>query len=449
MSKNFVLDTNILLHDPRCFLKFDDNNLFIPHEVIEELDGLKGVRGETGYAAREAQRNLKKLRGKGNLFTDGAELPKGGRLSLFVNSSPSFSMLPNGWNSSKMDNLILLSVLAIEEKYGSAILVTNDVNMQLKADAMNIAVQEYKNDRIKDEDNLYSGKVDINISVPPEYLGYKEEVIKYINEAVGAEEREKIPANAFVVFHDVSGATMLGKYDGQEFLPLQNNRRKPYDIFPRNMGQIFLQEALFSDKPLVICNGPAGTGKTLLSLACGLEQVTEQRKYNQIVVTRANIIMDKDIGFLPGDEESKIDPLIRGIYDNLGVLLGNKDDTMEEIEDKIDEIFDRRYIDTQFLGFFRGRSISNSIVIVDEAQNCTPSQILTICTRAGQNTKIVLIGDTKQIDNPQLDIQNNGLSFAIERMKGAGCCEIVTFTEDESNRSELAKEAAQRLSGNL
>lgn len=202
----------------------------------------------------------------------------------------------------------------------------------------------------------------------------------------------------------------------------------------------------YKNHPLTICVGPAGTGKTLFAIGCGLEQVMEKDNlYKRVLVCRSNVMMDEEIGFLPGTEQDKISPLLRGLYDNLEVLFGNKDDTKEEMSDKIEEIFSRGYVEAQAVSYLRGRSITDTFIIIDEAQNCTPNQILSIITRAGEGSKIVLLGDPNQIDNPRLDKRNNGLVYALERMKGSHLAEIISFDESECTRSALAKEASDKL----
>lgn len=449
MKKNFVLDTNILIHNPRAIEKFEDNNVWIPHPVVEELDGLKNAPGETGYSAREAIRILTEYQSKGNLV-DGVDLPCDGKLYLYVSENTS-ETLPSGWSSKKQDNLILLAVknLSLSEK--NVILVSNDGNIQLKASALGIAVQSYKNDRVGTNRGLYKGRN--NVDIPNELINKVkkrsitveefESAVEEVSENFKIEEN-----NEFFIAKGYSGGSILLKEKAGSIVPLEFSDVEPYGLKPRNAGQTFLIEALMSshqETPLVIVNGPAGTGKTLLALGCGLEQVSETREYKRILLCRPNVTMDEDIGFLPGSEIDKISPLLRGCYDNLEVLLGNKDDDNETLKDKIAELFDRGYIQAQAVAYLRGRSITNTYIIIDEAQNATPNQILSIITRAGEGSKIVIMGDINQIDAPRLDSQNNGLSYAIEKMKGSKLCQIVSFEERECTRSALAKEASERL----
>lgn len=450
MKKNFVLDTNILIHNPKAVEKFEDNDVWIPHPVIEELDGLKGAPGEKGFNAREAIRVLTEYRKKGNLL-NGVDLPGGGKLYFYTCEDP-VNKLPSGWSFDKMDNLILLAASELANRLENVILVSNDGNVQLKADALGIEVQVYKNDRVGTKWGIYKGRnnVDIPNDLIDKIKGSKGISVSEFENAVEetANEFSVAEKNEFFVAKGYTGGSILLKERNGRIIPLEYSDIRPYDLSPRNAGQRFLIEALLTscaEIPLVIVNGPAGTGKTLLALGCGLEQVTETKEYKRILLCRPNVTMDEDIGFLPGSETDKISPLLRGCYDNLEVLLGNKDDNNETLQDKIEELFSRGYIQAQAVAYLRGRSITNSYIIIDEAQNATPNQILSIITRAGEGSKIVIMGDINQIDAPRLDSQNNGLSYAIEKMKGSSLCQIVSFEEKECTRSALAKEASERL----
>lgn len=442
MKKNFVLDTNILIHNPEAVTKFEDNNVWIPHTVVEELDGLKVEKGETGYAAREAIRILTAYRQHGNL-QKGVSLSGGGKLYVYALEGDNID-LPDGWSSKKPDNIILSSAVSLSRKEKNVILVSNDGNMQLKADAIGLQVQPYKNDRVS-LSSVYKGR--------GETLLLEKDIteIKEGQMPVGNFEKSNVKVeapNEFFIAKGIEGGSLLVKEKDGFIIPLEYSKSNPFDIRPRNAGQTFLMESLLTSYqkcPLTIVNGPAGTGKTLLALACGLEQVIERRDYKRILICRPNVTMDEDIGFLPGSEQEKISPLLRGCYDNLEVLLGNKDDDKESFDDKISELFVRGYIQAQAIAYLRGRSITNTYIIIDEAQNATPNQILSIITRAGEGSKIVLMGDINQIDSPRLDSQNNGLAYAIEKMKGSKLCQIVTFEEKECTRSALAKEASTRL----
>lgn len=262
--------------------------------------------------------------------------------------------------------------------------------------------------------------------------------------------------NEFVILRDDQSIkkTHLGRVEKGKLIPLQFQKTKPYGVSPRNVGQYFLQEALMMDAaqtPLVIVKGMAGTAKTFYSLAVGLEKIVNQftGEYRRIVISRPNAQFDSDIGFLPGDEQEKISPLMRPIIDNLEQLIDSNEEERykneKELRGKIEEIFDRGIIQAEAMNFIRGRSFINTYLIIDEAQNMTPNQIKGIITRAGKGTKIILLGDPNQIDCPFLDERTNGLSYASEHMRGSSLCCQITLTADECERSELAMDAVKRL----
>lgn len=261
----------------------------------------------------------------------------------------------------------------------------------------------------------------------------------------GQSEDVEFTNNEFVVLHAIGkNSSVLVQYWGGQLRQLVNQDVEPWDIKPRNAGQRFMLEALMEpDVPLVVVNGPAGCGKTLLVLASGLQQVVEDHVYKRVLLTRANVLMGEEIGFLPGTEDEKIDPLLRSVYDNLEVLLGNSDDKPEDIQDKIHELFERGYMKAEAVAYLRGRSIADTYIIVDEAQNLTPIQAKSIVSRVGAGSKLILLGDPSQIDRPRLDRYNNGLVYTIERMKGYA--NVITMSESECTRSELSKVASMRM----
>ena len=446
-KKNYVLDTNILLHDPESIYKFEDNHVYVPCEVIEELDKFKTERNDRGYNARRAIKNISRLRETGNLLT-GVKLENGGAFHILYTEENDIT-LPKSFSLDKMDNLILLSVKALSQKNKriKTILVTNDANMQIKADIIGIPSQEFKNDRIAPDQEIYGGR-----SIRYVDDAFFDDFFTLVNNGIDVippdtDAMQNLTVNEFINLKTWQENSILVQYDGQRFNKLIFSELTPHPcgLTPRNMGQRFMMETCLSNKPLSVINAPAGTGKTLFALGCGLHQVMEDNKYKRVLLCRANVTMDEELGFLPGTEMQKIDPLLRGAYDNLEILFSNPDDTPEQIESKKNYLFDRGLLQAQSLAYLRGRSITNTYIIIDESQNTTPSQMLSILTRAGEGTKIVIMGDINQIDSPRLDSRNNGLIYALEKMKGSPLCEIVTLDEKECTRSELAKEASDRL----
>ncbi len=447
--KNFVLDTNVLIHDPRCIYKFENNNIYIPHMVLEEIDNFKTERSERGFSAREVYRNLKKIRSEGNML-DGVSINEyGGRIHILFGERLDYSLLPDGFDRTKPDNIILLSVLTLMDRLGGdAVLVTNDCAMQLKADTLGIKSEEYKNDRGTKEDKRYKGLIDIytNNDVFTKLIDTKQD--DYLDNYVDINgEKLNLTENEYLIVKNTSNNSVLAKYSANIITKIYDNY-EPMDIIPKNVKQRFtVHSCMNKEIENTVVVGPAGTGKTLLIIAAGLEQVMEKDKrvYKKILYTRPNVMMDEEIGFLPGSEQDKVFPLLRGLIDNLGVIFGNKDDTPSMVEDKIKELFQRGYIETESLGYLRGRSISDTYVIIDECQNASPRQLFSVLTRASSNSKFILCGDPEQIDNIRLDKYNNGLSYVLRKMKGSPCTDIITFDEEDCVRSRLAKEASERL----
>ncbi len=444
MKKTYILDTNVLMQAPASIFGFEDNDIIITPTTLEELDNHKDDYGETGYNARTAIRTLGSLMKQGN-FSEGIQLPSGGTIKVEFNHIT--EKLPEGWSIDNPDNRIIQCAQALKDK--NSILVSNDVNMRIKASILNIPVQSYHNIEVSDESIKYTGRKEI--CVLPELLNTKFKANQLVPDDIKNLDCE-LTNNDFLIIHNASdvNSTLLGVYRKGIISPLRYANYKPSDISPRNAGQYFAQEALMmpaSEVPLVILKGPAGTAKTFYSLAVGLEQVTNAKEYRSMLITRPNIKFDDDIGYLKGDEMEKIMPLIRPCYDNLEQLLCQdlKTEDKEEVASKIDFLFKKGFIKAEAMAYMRGRSLSNIYMLVDECQNSTPNQMLGLITRAGVGTKVVITGDIKQIDNPKLDKKNNGLSFASERMRGSDLCMQVLFDDSECERSLLSQEAAQRL----
>ncbi len=449
MKKTFILDTNILLNSPYIITSLDDNDVVIPNTTLEELDSFKGAPGELGFNSRETIRILSGLRGKGNM-RDGVALPGGGSLRIEYNQVD--TPLPDGWAKDKPDNRIIQVCLGLQRmSKQKCILITNDINMQIKADVAGIEVQDFRENQVSEETLRYKGKQELLVRSEGIAAFYQEGSLSLDQ----LYEPAELETNEFVLLKDASNlkSSALGKYDGTKIVKLEYEKETPFDVVPRNASQRFAQEALLTPAeqvPLVILKGPAGTAKTFYSLATGLEQVINQRIYKKVLVCRPNVKFDDDIGYLPGSETDKIGPLMRPIFDNLSVLMDiNKDygekDGIRVQESPIEELFDRGYIVAEAMAYMRGRSINDTFIIVDEAQNATPNQITGLVTRCGMGSKIVLCGDPDQIDTTKLDKRNNGLVYASEKMKGSPLCSQITFDFEECVRSPLAQDAADRL----
>ena len=339
------------------------------------------------------------------------------------------------------------------------ILVTNDLVLRLKAQILGIEAQDFSTEQVTSGDQQYMGRVECYVP-EKEFDRFLTEGVKtsslYLCDAEGNTSSVDVVQNEFVLMKaDASlRKTHLGRVWGDRVIPLEYARETPYGVKPRNAGQYFMQEALMkpaSEAPLVIVKGQAGTAKTFYSLAVGLEKLLDHPtgEYRRIMICRPNAQFDSDIGFLPGDEQEKISPLMRPIMDNLEQLLDEDEearyDDELELESRLEEIFDRNMIQMEALNFIRGRSLEKIYLIIDEAQNMTPNQVKGIITRAGKGTKIILLGDPKQIDKPFLDERTNGLSYASEKMKGSPLCCQVTMLESECERSSLALDAIRRL----
>ncbi|HIZ61092.1 MAG TPA: PhoH family protein [Candidatus Dorea faecipullorum] len=457
MVKIYVLDTNVLIQAPHAVECFEDNQVILPMVVLEELDRLKKAEGDRGSNARQAVRILEQFRQKGNLLS-GVEMEGGGTLRVeknFVDVS-----LPEDLAAEVPDNRILKVCLGLSrDRSEQVILVTKDILLRIKAQILGICAEDFTTEQVFDHEKQYKGRTEVY--VPEEIFkefkkkGIPCEEVYQVDES-GKRTEVQLTENQFVILRadQSSGKTHLGRVEGEHIRKLEYKKSAPYGIHPRNAGQYFLQEALMQpakNAPLVIVKGMAGTSKTFYSLAVGLEKVLNNPtgEYRRILVCRPNAQFDSDIGFLPGDEQEKISPLMRPVIDNLEQLIDSSEEERyrdeKELQGKIEEIFSRGLIQTEALNYIRGRSIVKTYMIIDEAQNMTPGQIKGIITRAGKDTKIILLGDPDQIDRPFLDERTNGLSYASEHMKGSPLCWQITMTAEECERSVLAMDAVRRL----
>lgn len=458
MKKTFVLDTNVLLQTPFALHFFGDNTVVIPEVVLEELDKFKKDNSELGANARHTARIIDELRTKGNL-SEGIIMEGGGTLRVELNYNK--INLPKSWDENNDDNRILKVCIGLKEKGENVFLVTKDIFERIKADIVGIVAQDFFAEQAPSIDEQYRGRASVYTTDEKLNEFYSKGRLKIEDIFVfphdfSTKNCPELIVNQFLIIHSCNNEkqTALGRYDGKEIVPLKFLQERPFGVTPRNIGQKFMQEALMMDvnkAPLVIVKGPAGTAKTFYSLAVGLHKIMiEQSKlYRKILVCRPNVKLDEDIGFLPGTEQEKIAPFLRPIIDNLEVLIDNDENerykSEKELRDKVEELFDRKIINTEAIAFIRGRNIIKHWIIIDEAQNLTPKQVKGIITRAGRGTKIILIGDPEQIDHPFLDIRTNGLCYAAERMKGSPLCFQVTMTDEECERSNLAYEGAKRM----
>ena len=458
MKRTYVLDTNVILYSPNAIFSFGENDVVIPEVVLEELDSFKKDKNDLGANARYAARMLDKLRKTGKL-NKGVELPGGGNLRVEITHYD--IGIPAGWDGKKNDNRILQVCKGLKENGEDVCLITKDIFERIKADTVDIEVEDFHELVVPEHDNQYTGRIELYASSEKISDFYNNKAISkdgllYYSEESEEYSEPELFKNQFVLIHSTENPkqTLLGRFDGKNIIPLYFKEIKILGISPRNVGQKFMLEALLTDSfkaPLVIIKGPAGTAKTLFSLAVGLYKIMEEEspEYRRLLVCRPNVTMDEDIGFLPGTEQEKISPFMRPVFDNLEILVDSDEKERykneKELADKIKELFDRRIITTEAVAYLRGRSIVKNWVVIDEAQNLTPKQVKTIITRVGAGTKLILIGDPEQIDHPFLDSRSNGLCYASEKMKGSELCYQVTLKYDECERSPLAYEAAKRL----
>lgn len=442
-KKTFVLDTNVFLYDPNALFVFKNHDLVIPITVIEEVDRFKKNGDETGRNARTFSRKMDGLRRRGSLSA-GVALEAGGtiRVVLAHDTQP----LPTGFGGQSNDNLILQTVLDLHRSVGpgDVILVTRDTNMRIKADALGIPAEDYEHAHL-DIDEQYSGCQELSVDA---------DVIQAIYSNGFAEwgEKEGLFANQFGILTALndSNQSAMVRYDPTQGRIVRVGRHKEgvWGIFARNKEQLFALDLLLNDKiPLVTLDGRAGTGKTLIAIAAGLRKVTDEGSHRRLLVSRPIFPLGRDVGFLPGDLEEKLNPWMKPIFDNLELLLSNSQtpgvDRSNEKGALYQPLLDQKIIEVEPLTYIRGRSIPQQFMIVDEAQNLTPHEVKTVITRAGEGTKIVLTGDPMQIDNPYVDATSNGLTYVVERFKGSELAGHITLSKGE--RSVLAERASQLL----
>ncbi len=435
--KKFVLDTNVILHDAEAIYSFGDNDVYIPIVVLEELDKFKKGSDQLNYNAREFIRELDKITDD-RLFIEGASLGEG-RGRLYVDLGEQYDeeigrLFPN----KKPDHRILSTVKTIADKDKKilTIFVTKDVNLRMKARALGLETQDYYTDKVQNvaafEENVKEVLIDDGELVD---RVYKKRV--YVTPEMLGIEEDPVP-NSMCIMTDGNSSVLL-RYDAFEGHYIQVEKSENAGIKPRNAEQTFAFDLLNDRRlDLIAMTGKAGTGKTLLALATAIKQAS---RYKQILLMRPIIsLSDKDIGFLPGNEKDKIKPYMQPLFDNLNVIKYQKNDSVNK---EIEQMLADQKLSIEALAYIRGRSLSETFCIIDEAQNLTPHEIKTIITRAGEGTKMVFTGDIHQIDSPYLDIESNGLAYMIEKMRGENVFAHINLVKGE--RSELAELASQKL----
>lgn len=438
-SKIFVLDTSVILYDHDAFQNFQEHDVAIPIQVLEELDNLKSGNDTRNYEARSFIRLMDDL-SKNKLINKWVPLKGKGRGSfkIVMDDVPTQVDAEKVFGEGKFDHRILNSALSLQEQYPEKkiILVSKDICLRLKAKALNLYAEDYETGKIKNVEELYTGKTVVD-KVPAKII---EELINKTTLAASDTEIPIIHKNHFFLLKN-RNKSVTAYYNPRslefEYIPQQS----AYNIKPRNPEQSFAIHALLNpDIKLVTIQGNAGTGKTLLAVACALEQ---RKNYRQIFITRPIVpLSNKDMGFLPGDIKSKIDPYMAPIWDNLKFIKDQLSDD-EKAQLKIDELVNTEKISIAPLAYIRGRTLTKIFFIVDEAQNLTPHEIKTIISRAGEDTKIVFTGDIYQIDTPYLDAESNGLSYLIDKAKNHPLYAHITLQKGE--RSELANIANDLL----
>jgi len=436
--KNYILDTNVLLHDPNSLLSFEKNNVLVPIEVIEEIDRFKRESTELGQNARTVSRTLDSLRGQGRL-SEGVQLETGGKLRIVFDKNNSHHNGQAIISNSTVDNRIVTLALGIQKSQPKwpTILVSKDINLRIKADALGLQAEDYESDRVLIKD-LYTGMLEMVVSA--------EKMAAFrTNGELDLNGGGQYFPNEYCTLTEETNPkrTALTKVDatGKKLVPIIDSREGVWGIKPRNREQHFAFDALLDDRvKLVTLMGKAGTGKTLMAMAAGLKKTVLDREFRRLVVARPTISMGKELGFLPGSLEEKLAPWMQPIHDALEML---SDLNMGHEHRRSNDLMRSGSIVVEALSYIRGRSIAHQFMVIDEAQNLTPLEVKTIITRVGHGTKIVFTGDPYQIDNPYVDSSSNGFNYIISKFRGESVSAHIELQKGE--RSELAELAANLL----
>jgi PhoH-like ATPase len=440
-TKTFVVDTNVLLHNPNAIFLFADNEVIIPFDVIEELDKFKTNTDDLGRNARTVIRHLDHLRTLGNL-SQGVDVKEtGGRIRVILEED---QKLCPGLTANTPDNRIICTAYALKQEGKRVVFISKDINARIKSDTMGIPTEDFLAQKV-DFERLYTGYQEA--LVPGEAIDtlFQSKQLKL--------NLGELFANEYVLLKDQNeeSHTALSRYraDLNTLVPVRARRGPVFGIMPRNLQQTMALDLLLDDSvKLVSLIGTAGTGKTLLAIAAGMTKVLNEQVYHKLLVARPIMPLGRDIGYLPGDKDEKLTAWMQPIFDNMAYLLSNRlagsgggegqptHASLSTVEQRIKQLMESGQVILEPLTYIRGRSIPHQFMIIDEAQNLTPHEVKTIASRVGEGTKLVLTGDASQIDNPYLDSSSNGLSYLVERLKGKAIVGHITLAKSE--RSELA-----------
>lgn len=440
--KTFVLDTNVLLHNPNAIFMFAEHDVVIPFDVIEELDKFKAATDDLGRNARTVIRHLDRLREQGNL-SQGVPLGKGlGNISVLLEED---QKLCPGLFANTPDNRIICSAVQLREQGKRVVFISKDINARIKSDALGLTVEDFEAQKV-DFERLYTGWREVVVP--------RKTIDKLFQDKQLTLDLPDIRANEFILLKDEAdeGHTALARFrqDVGAIVPVRHRRGPVFGIMPRNLQQTMALDLLMDDNiKLVTLIGNAGTGKTLLAIAAGMAKTLNENVYQKLLCARPIMPLGRDIGFLPGDKDQKLTAWMQPIFDNMAYLLSNRlapgagdndhkshSSSHSSVEQRIQQLVESGQVVLEPLTYIRGRSIPHQFMIVDEAQNLTPHEVKTIASRVGEGTKLILTGDATQIDNPYLDSSSNGLSYIVERLKGKGIVGHITLAKSE--RSELA-----------
>jgi PhoH-like ATPase len=469
--KHFVLDTNVLLHNPNALFVFKEHNVVIPFAVVEELDKMKRLETDIGRNARECIRHLDRLRSQGRLIegvrwgsfspsaTAAASVPTNGQAGT-IRIDVSDHDRPGVLQEDSPDNRIIAVAWHLQQDGRRTVFVSKDLSARIKSDALGIATEDFENQKV-DAQRLYTGYVSIEADGGMIDDLYRERMLPLsrLTPALASTDEEGQPyqrelqPNQYVILRDSADEAHTGLArrlaDTDHVIPITGPRKPTFGILARNAQQTMALDLLLDDEiKFVTLLGSAGTGKTLLALAAGMTKVFNEERYDKLLVARPIMPMGRDIGYLPGDKDEKLTAWMQPVFDNLSYLLSTRGSHLQNAEShtseqRIQKLLADGKVVLEPLTYIRGRSIPHQFMIVDEAQNLTPHEVKTIASRVGEGTKLVLTGDIGQIDNPYLDSSSNGLSYAVEKMKGLELVGHVTLAKSE--RSELASLAASRL----